>query len=65
MSSRRKTPKNVKPPWAGKSGPGYEFDADGDLRWFVSASILAGRERLAKADDVVPKMTDDDDESGT
>lgn len=48
MASRRKSPKSDKPPWAGKSGPGYEFDGDGDLRWFASVSFMVGREKLAK-----------------
>ena len=48
MSPPRKTPKTKTPPWAGKSGPGYEFDEDGDLRWFASVSFMVGRERLAK-----------------
>jgi len=28
------------PPWAGKSGPGYAIDSDGDLRWFASPSFM-------------------------
>lgn len=40
------------PPWAGKSGPGFEFDEEGDLIWFASASSMAGREKLTKLEEV-------------
>jgi len=32
-----------KPEWAGTAGPGYEFDEDGDLLWFASASVTGYR----------------------
>jgi hypothetical protein len=35
------TPSDKKPDWAGKSGPWYEFDEEGDLVWFVSPSSMA------------------------
>ena len=39
-SGKSREPKKT-PPWAGKRGPGYEFDEEGDLVWFASASFMA------------------------
>jgi hypothetical protein len=42
MKSNGESPDVKKPPpWAGKTGLGYEFDEDGDLLWYASASFMA------------------------
>jgi hypothetical protein len=43
MTSSRKPRESKKPPWAGAKGPGYEFNEEGDLVWFESASFMARR----------------------